>query len=105
MYAVLSASVRLWTSPFKGQKGAPTYFKDVMFAMMRTQLGGLDLAQDRYMNAMTTPTYLKFAKDNGFAPESITLPSGTQAHYIGNKSAKKLIVWFHGILTFWPQGT
>lgn len=91
-----AATARLWVSPFKGQKGAHNYFKDVMFAMMRVQLGNLDLAADRYMNPMTTPTYLKFAKDHGFAPESVTLPSGTQAHWIGNKNAKKVILYFHG---------
>lgn len=64
--------------------------------MMRVQLGNLDLAADRYMNGTTTETYLKFAKDNGFAPESVELPSGTQAHWLGNKNAKKVILYFHG---------
>ena len=68
-----------------------------MFAMMRTQLGNLNLAQDRYLNSQTTPTYLKFAKETGFAPDSITLPSGTQAHWIGNKNAKKVLLFFHGM--------
>ncbi|KAF2468919.1 alpha/beta hydrolase fold domain-containing protein [Lindgomyces ingoldianus] len=94
--AILSASVRLWISPFKGQKGAQNYFKDVMFAMMRTQLANLSLAQDRYLNPPTTPTYIAFAKAQGFAPESIKLPGGAQAHWIGNTNAKKLIVYYHG---------
>jgi acetyl esterase/lipase len=84
------------TSPFKGDNGSNTYFKDVMFAMFRTQLGNLDLAQDRYMNGTTTPIYLKFAKDNNFTPESITLQSGAQAHWFGSSSVKKVIVYFHG---------
>jgi hypothetical protein len=69
-----------------------------MFAMMRTQLGNLTLAQDRYMNGTTTPVYLKFCKDHGITPDSITLPSGTQAHWIGNKNAKKVLIYFHGML-------
>ncbi|ORY15269.1 alpha/beta hydrolase fold domain-containing protein [Clohesyomyces aquaticus] len=96
LQAMLAASARLWTSPFKGQNGAPNYFKDVMFAMMRTQLGRLNLAQDRYLNPATTPTYDAWAKAQGFAPETTTLPSGTLAHWIGNPSAKKLIVYYHG---------
>jgi hypothetical protein len=96
---VTAASARLWISPFKGQKGAHNYFKDVMFSMMRSQLGNLDLAQERYMNGTTTPLYLQFAKDRGFAPETTTLPSGTQAHWIGNKSAKKVLLWYHGALS------
>ena len=67
-----------------------------MFAMFRTQLGNLNLAQDRYMNGTTTPIYLQYAKDNGFTPETIMLPSGVQAHWFGSSSAKKLIVYFHG---------
>ena len=92
-----AASARLWISPFKGQTGAQNYYKDVRFAMMRSQLGSLNLAQDRYMNGYSTPAYEKFAKDNGFEPQSITLPSGTQAHWLGNPKAKKTIVWFHGV--------
>ncbi|KAH7067368.1 Alpha/Beta hydrolase protein [Paraphoma chrysanthemicola] len=94
--AVGSASGRAFTSPFKGTNGSNTYFKDVIFAMFRTQLGNLDLAADRYMSVPTTPAYLQFAKDNGFTPESIILPSGTQAHWFGSSSVKKVIVYFHG---------
>jgi acetylornithine/succinyldiaminopimelate/putrescine aminotransferase len=94
---VLAASARLWISPFKGDKGAQNYFKDVMFAMMRSQLGNLNLAQDRYMSQPTTEVYTKFAKEKGFAPETVTLPSGTQAHWIGNKNAKKVIMYYHGM--------
>ncbi|KAF1949867.1 alpha/beta hydrolase fold protein-like protein [Byssothecium circinans] len=94
--AMLTASARLWTSPFKGQKGAQNYFKDVMFSMMRVQLGNLDTAQERYWNGTSTPVYLKYAQDNGFEPQSVTLSSGVQAHWLGDKDAKKVILWFHG---------
>lgn len=98
-HLVLSALQRSVSSPFKGSNGSNTYFKDVMFAMFRTQLGNLDLAADRYMNPLTTPNYLQYAKDHKFTPESITLPSGVQAHLFGSRSAKKLLVYLHGMLT------
>ncbi|KAF1846953.1 alpha/beta hydrolase fold domain-containing protein [Cucurbitaria berberidis CBS 394.84] len=94
--AIFSALQRSLSSPFKGANGSNTYFKDVMFAMLRTQLGNLDLAADRYMNGTTTPIYLKYAQDNQFAPESITLPSGTQAYLFGSRSAKKTLIYLHG---------
>ncbi|KAJ4356585.1 uncharacterized protein N0V89_004620 [Didymosphaeria variabile] len=94
--AMTAASARLWTSPFKGQQGAHNYFKDVIFTMMRTQLGNLDLEQEMYTRVPTTETYLNFCKDNGIAPESVTLSSGTQAHWLGNKNAKRVLLWFHG---------
>jgi hypothetical protein len=96
-YAVLVASARLWISPFKGSTGAHNYFKDVMFSMMRVQLGNLDTAQERYMNGTTTPVYNKWCQDNGIVPESITLASGTQAHWLGSSTAKQVILWFHGM--------
>jgi hypothetical protein len=95
-HTVLAASARLWISPFKGSTGAHNYFKDVMFSMMRVQLGNLDTAQERYMNSTTTPVYLKWCQDNGIVPESITLASGTQAHWLGSSTAKQVILWFHG---------
>lgn len=64
--------------------------------MMRTQLGNLNLAQERYLSPLTTPAYIKFAEKSGFTPETITLPSDTQAHWIGNKNAKKVILYYHG---------
>lgn len=92
-----SALQRSVTSPFKGENGSNTYFKDIMFAMFRTNLGNLDLAQDRYMNgASSTPAYLQHAEKYKFVPDSIKLPSGTQAHWLGSRSAKKVFVYFNG---------
>jgi hypothetical protein len=89
-----SALQRSLTSPFKGDNGANTYFKDILFAMFRTNLGNLTLAEDRYMNGgSSTPTYIKYAEQHRFRPESLTLPSGTQAHWFGSKSAKKVLVY------------
>jgi hypothetical protein len=67
-----------------------------MFAMLREQLGSQTLAQDRYLNPSTTDVYLKFAKDKRFTPESVTLASGIQAHWIGSNNARKVILYFHG---------
>ncbi|KAL1797718.1 hypothetical protein ACET3X_004324 [Alternaria dauci] len=95
--AVGSALQRSVTSPFKGENGANTYFKDVMFAMLRTNLGNLDLAQDRYTSGpSSTPTYMQHAEKYKFVPDSIKLPSGTQAHWLGSRTAKTVLVYFHG---------
>lgn len=97
MPTVGSALQRSVTSPFKGENGSNTYFKDVMLAMFRTNLGNLDLAQDRYTNgASSTPTYMQHAEKYKFVPDSIKLPSGTQAHWLGSRSAKTIFVYFNG---------
>ena len=41
--------------------------------------------------------YPAYAKKQGFKPESITLSDGTKAHWVGNKDAEKVVIWFHGL--------
>jgi hypothetical protein len=94
---VFAALTRLCTSPFKGQKGHPKYFKDVVFAAMRTQLRGMTIAQTRLLNKSSTEAYYNYTKLNKFTPESIDLPNGVQAHWLGDKNAAVTIVYFHGI--------
>lgn len=83
-------------SPFKGKNGAPTYFKDVMYAMLRAQLGNMTIPEQKYLYPPTTVTYLQVAKEKGFQPDSVVLPDGIQAHWLGPRSKEKVIVYFHG---------
>ncbi|USP82048.1 uncharacterized protein yc1106_09322 [Curvularia clavata] len=95
--AIGAALQRSVTSPFKGENGANTYYKDIVFAAMRANLGSLDVAHDRYLNgASTTANYIQYAKEHKFVPNSITLPNGTQAHWLGTSDAAKTLVYFHG---------
>ncbi|CAA9959902.1 hypothetical protein P3342_005280 [Pyrenophora teres f. teres] len=95
--SVGSALQRSLTSPFKGSNGSNTYYKDILLAAFRTNLGNLNIAQDRYMGGgSSTPIYIKHVENHKCAPESITLPSGTQAHWLGSPRAKKVLVYFHG---------
>ncbi|KAH6642339.1 Alpha/Beta hydrolase protein [Boeremia exigua] len=95
--AIAAATGRAFASPFKGPNGASTYFKDIAVAAFRTHLGNLSLAQDRYLSSTTsTPVYLQHCTSRKLTPSSITLPSGTQAHWLGNKDAPKVLVYLHG---------
>ncbi|KAF2633067.1 alpha/beta-hydrolase [Macroventuria anomochaeta] len=95
--AIVAATGRAFVSPFKGPNGANTYFKDVALAAFRTQLGNLNLAQDRYVTSTTcTPVYHQYCISHKITPDSITLPSGTQAHWLGSKDAQKVLIYFHG---------
>jgi len=67
-----------------------------MYATFRAQLRTVTLPQTRYLNKPTTETYNDLAKQSNFTPESITLPSGIQAHWLGDKNAKTTFVYFHG---------
>ncbi|KAJ8104824.1 hypothetical protein OPT61_g10546 [Boeremia exigua] len=95
--SIAAATGRAFTSPFKGSNGASTYFKDVALAAVRTSLGNRDLAQDRYVSSTTsTPLYDQYCASQNIVPSSLTLPSGTQAHWLGNKDAPKVLVYLHG---------
>jgi hypothetical protein len=93
---VVSALTRLTTSPFKGKKGAPTYFKDVMYSMIRTQLRNLSIEQAQYVNKPTTEVYLDYVKNNKLPDVSLDLGNGGKAHWLGEKSAKVSLVFLHG---------
>jgi hypothetical protein len=54
------------------------------------------LMEDRYVNPNTDHAYVTICKKRGVNPSSETLKDGTQAHWIGKKDAKKLILNFHG---------
>ncbi|TKA52285.1 hypothetical protein B0A49_12486 [Cryomyces minteri] len=95
--ALLTAVGRMITSPLRGDTGATTYFKDVAYAALRTQLARISLAQEHYMNPSTDENYLELAKSKGFQPDSIVLSDGSKGHWLGNKGAEKVIVYFHGM--------
>ncbi|KAF2997102.1 hypothetical protein E8E13_003612 [Curvularia kusanoi] len=95
--AIAATTGRAFVSPFKGNNGANTYYKDVAITLFRTHLGNLNLAQDRYLSSTTsTPVYSQYCKANNITPSTITLPSGVQAHWLGSKDAPKVFVFLHG---------
>lgn len=68
-----------------------------MYKALRYQLGALNLSQEAWMNPSTEANYLDLASKEKFQPDTLVLPSGCKAHWFGTKSAKKLIVYFHGV--------
>lgn len=95
LQAIGAALTRLITTPFNST-GATSLFKDVLYAMLRKQLGIMTIKQEHYMSPTTEATYLEVAKKQGFQPDSIVLPSGCKAHWLGKKNAEKVILYFHG---------
>ena len=94
---VLSSAVfRLITAPLIGGPRARTVFKDVIFAALRTLLSNVTPGQEMWLNTTTEAAYLDLAKQAKFQPESDELPSGIKAHWLGPKSARKTILFFHG---------
>lgn len=93
---VLAAVYRAITGPLLGGPRANTYFKDVVFAALRTNLAAISAETEQWMNPPTEAGYLQLAKDKGFQPETTVLDGGLKLHWIGPKTAKKVLLYFHG---------
>jgi len=50
----------------------------------------------RYLLPPTDTVYALACADRKMTPKSLILSDGTRAHWIGNPSAKKLVLNFHG---------
>lgn len=94
--AIASALYRAVTRPLSGGPKANTYFKDVVFAALRTNLALSTPGLEQWMNPSTESTYLEFAKKQNFQPDTTVLESGLKLHWLGPKSAEKVILYFHG---------
>ncbi|KIW03662.1 uncharacterized protein PV09_04984 [Verruconis gallopava] len=94
--ALAAALIRMTTSPFKGSKGGPTYYRDVFMTLVRTQLRNVSIEQTQYTSKPTGQVYLDFATANKFTPMTDDLGNGGKAHWLGDKSAKVTLVYLHG---------
>ncbi|KAK4506872.1 hypothetical protein PRZ48_000605 [Zasmidium cellare] len=92
--------IRLVTYPLVALTGgtkANLAIKDIAFAGLRQHMAGLNTAQEiMLLPPSTEAIYLEFAKKQGFQPDTDVLDSGMKVHWLGNKSAEKVLVFFHG---------
>ena len=88
--------IRLFLSPFKGTKGAPSYFKDVMYAALRTMLDSMTIAMQKATDTPTEETYYLLCAEAGQPARHTDLPHDCKAFWFGKAKAEKLIVYFHG---------
>lgn len=80
-----------------GGAKANSALKDIIFSALRTHMGGVNTAQEiLLMRQNTEDVYLEFAKKEGFQPDTDVLDSGMKVHWLGNKAADKVLVFYHG---------
>ena len=91
-----AALFRLISLPFVSGPRANTVLKDVVFAALRQHLGTINCAQEQFLDSSTESLYLDFAKAEKFQPETTVLESGLKLHWLGNRRADKIILYFHG---------
>lgn len=94
--SIASAILRLLTRPFVGGAKSNTFFKDVVFAALRTNLSYISPGGEQWMNSTTEAEYLTLAKSKSFQPDTDVLGSSLKVHWIGKKTASKVLLYFHG---------
>lgn len=93
---IVAAVFRAITGPLLGGARANTLFKDIVFAALRKNLSITSAETEQWMNPSTDSGYLQLAKDKSFQPETTILEGGLKLHWIGPKTAKKVLLYFHG---------
>lgn len=88
--------ITIFTAPFRGKSGSAKYGNHIKLAMLRTFLKNTTVRHQQHIGADLDVAYPAFAKERGFIPKDVTLPDGTKAYWLGDPSAEKVIIWFHG---------
>ncbi|KLJ11780.1 hypothetical protein EMPG_13068 [Blastomyces silverae] len=84
------------TGVFRGQRGHKYYNKHISHAVIRAALNRLSTRQHQALNPPTNQIYELFATKSGFTPQTVPLDHGAQGHWIGNKDAKNVLIYYHG---------
>ncbi|KAH8809379.1 Alpha/Beta hydrolase protein [Xylogone sp. PMI_703] len=94
---VISGALGLFTALFRGSAGAPSYLTHVIHHLLR-KTSRLSVAQFQYLDRHTSTdlVYSQFVARIGLPKDSITLPNGTNCHWIGSKESKRVLLYFPG---------
>ncbi|KAF7597578.1 hypothetical protein BBP40_000056 [Aspergillus hancockii] len=89
------------TGIFRGESGAKGYGLHIGNAMFRKLILRLNARQLQHLSGPTSYVYETTMTKLGLQPESVPLNHGAQGHWIGNKNAKQVLVYYHGHITFY----
>lgn len=94
-----AAAAAALSGPFRGDNGARTLFLHICYTVARTATSRLSTRQAQYLDPPTEAVYNQAAKSNGFEPETVHLPHDAKGHWIGNKDARFVMIYFPGMTT------
>ncbi|KAL4861466.1 hypothetical protein BDV12DRAFT_208003 [Aspergillus spectabilis] len=88
--------ISLFVIPFQRSKGPPTFLDHLSFTISRIYTTSLSPKAILATSPTTEEGYQKFVKSQGLEAETIALPDGTKAHWLGDQTAEKVLLYFHG---------
>lgn len=93
---ILAVILRLLARPFIQGKYQKSVLKDALYAGVRTNLQVWTVAQEQYVFPSTALAYKLICSRNNLKPDTQVLKSGEKVHWVGSRTAKKTILFFHG---------
>ncbi|KAM5456179.1 hypothetical protein MaudCBS49596_001200 [Microsporum audouinii] len=84
------------TGLVRGQDGARTYRTHIRHAILRRFLWRMSIRQLRFMYPSTAQAYELYARGRDIKPQTVQLEHGAQGHWLGEKDAKNVVIYYHG---------
>ncbi|KAH8810996.1 Alpha/Beta hydrolase protein [Xylogone sp. PMI_703] len=97
MVSIISTAIYgVISGPFRGTLGSDTYYHHVTHSVSRKMFTRISTAQLQYLTSPFTTVYTTRCQKKGVNTEIVTLPSGCKAFWVGDKTAKNIVIYFHG---------
>ncbi|KAF4168957.1 hypothetical protein CNMCM6936_000368 [Aspergillus lentulus] len=84
------------TGIFRGSTGAKEYGVHVGHAIVRKIVMRFSMRQMQSISPSTSKAYEQFMTKEGRQAQTVTLKHGGRGHWIGNPSAKNVVIYYHG---------
>ncbi|KAJ5291711.1 hypothetical protein N7478_000962 [Penicillium angulare] len=80
---------------FRGNSYPRNFKHHILMEKIRTGLR-FSPRQQKYLNLSTPEVYETTMRQRGLEPDAVPLPHDADGYWIGNKNAKKVLVYYHG---------
>ncbi len=85
-----------FTGLWRSKRDAPTLYLHIAYAVLRKSSERYSPLQLQWVLPTSEQVYHSYAKSARIKPEIINLANGGSGYWIGDKYAKKIIIWFPG---------
>ncbi|KAJ5112022.1 hypothetical protein N7532_000067 [Penicillium argentinense] len=92
----LAAFYAILTGLWRTEREAKTLFLHVGYAIFRKVTARLSPSQMQYAVPPSNKVYEQYAKKAGVPAQTVELGHGALGHWIGDRNAKNVIIWYHG---------
>lgn len=93
---VIAGFYALLTGLWRTERQAKTLFLHFGYALFRKATVRLSPSQMQYVLPPSNKIYEQFAKKARVQPQSVELGHGALGHWVGDRNATNVLVWFHG---------